>query len=158
MAVIDLGRDIHITVSTIPNIRTEISGKTRTRMDFHGTWSAVQAFAAGAPNLVVLEDVGGGRPFQRGQLVQGHGAGALEMAIVAAGLPIHLETASVWKSALKLKPHKDRKERKGEARRAASRLFPAFSHLWALVKDDGKAEAVLLAWYGATKVLGYVSK
>jgi hypothetical protein len=41
------------------------------------------------------------------------------------------------------------RENKDASRQKASMLFPKFAHLWARKKDDGRAEAVLLAHYGS---------
>jgi crossover junction endodeoxyribonuclease RuvC len=38
---------------------------------------------------------------------------------------------------------------KTASRRLACQKWPAFSHLWARVKDDGRAEAALLAYFGS---------
>jgi crossover junction endodeoxyribonuclease RuvC len=36
---------------------------------------------------------------------------------------------------------------KGESRRRATQLFPDYADQWTRVKDDGRAEAALLAFY-----------
>ena len=38
---------------------------------------------------------------------------------------------------------------KDGARARASELLPSYSHLWQRVKDDGRAEAALIALWGA---------
>lgn len=148
---------LSLVVFDIPTFSVQVGKKTRQRCDMRSTWLKIQGLAGGEPNLVVLEDIGGGRPMQQGATAFGIIAGALEMACVAASLPLHKEEPAVWKKALKLKAHKDRAARKDEARQLASRLFPAYAHLWALKSKDGRAEAALLAWYGATKILGVVA-
>jgi crossover junction endodeoxyribonuclease RuvC len=59
----------------------------------------------------------------------------------------------VWKKALKIKG--TGAEGKNASRVAASQLFPEHAELFSRVKDDGVAEAALIAWYGATQQLGY---
>lgn len=49
---------------------------------------------------------------------------------------------TVWKSST----HTPRD--KGQARRRAQELFPSACHLFARTKDDGRAEAAILAFYG----------
>lgn len=49
---------------------------------------------------------------------------------------------SVWKSNMKLTKNKD------DSRELATRLFPDSAHLFKRKKDDGRAEAALLAYYG----------
>lgn len=73
----------------------------------------------------------------------GKSAGIAEMAVAAHFIPMHHVSPGKWKAAFGLTSDKD------ASRRAASRLFPTFSHLWARAKDDGRAEAVLLAVYGS---------
>jgi len=40
---------------------------------------------------------------------------------------------------------------KGGARLRAAELFPAFATYFARAKDDGRADAALIAWWGVTK-------
>lgn len=74
----------------------------------------------------------------------GFAAGALQQSIVSAGLPMTLISPATWKAILGL-----RGGNKDMSRQLASRLFPTHAHLWARKKDDGRAEAVLLAYYGS---------
>lgn len=76
----------------------------------------------------------------------GFSAGALQQAIVSAGLPMTLITPASWKAILGLRGGA---ENKHLSRELASRLFPTYAYLWAREKDDGRAEAVLLAYYGS---------
>jgi hypothetical protein len=61
----------------------------------------------------------------------------------------HLDTRFVhpatWKAIYGLRGGR---ENKNLSRDKASELFPLFRQLWARAKDDGRAEAVLLAHYG----------
>lgn len=63
----------------------------------------------------------------------------------AAGLqmPTTVITPVEWQRALKCQKGKD-----GNRQRACE-LFPAYSQLFARKKDDGRADAALLAYYGA---------
>ena len=54
----------------------------------------------------------------------------------------------VWKRALGLPPGAD----KALSRQLASTLFPSHTALFKRVKDDGRAEASLIAYYGARKL------
>jgi crossover junction endodeoxyribonuclease RuvC len=76
-----------------------------------------------------------------GQLMEAFGAA--KGIVVAVGYRLHLARPSQWKPALGLT--KD----KALSRRKASLLFPGAAHYFARVKDDGRAEAALLAMYGA---------
>jgi crossover junction endodeoxyribonuclease RuvC len=94
-------------------------------------------------NMIVLEHVQG---------VQGSGAtsafsfgrgfGIVEGVVAGLGLPLTLVRPTVWTKALGVSRDK------GQHRLTASRLWPQQSQLFARVKDDGRADASLLAhWY-----------
>jgi crossover junction endodeoxyribonuclease RuvC len=69
--------------------------------------------------------------------------GVAQMAVAAAGIPMTLVRPAAWKGAMGITGGKD------ASRRRASQILPEWNHLWARAKDDGRAEAVLLAIYGA---------
>lgn len=67
------------------------------------------------------------------------------LGILAAGfVPLTLVTPQKWKRALGVPAEKD------GARARASQLLPAHAALWTRVKDDGRAEAAMIALWGAT--------
>lgn len=76
----------------------------------------------------------------------GDSYGAVKQAVASTGLPMKLISPASWKAILGLRGGKENKDM---SRQLASRLFPVHSHLWARKKDDGRAEAVLLAYYGS---------
>lgn len=63
-------------------------------------------------------------------------------ALEALRIPTNYVTPAAWKRAAGLS--KD----KGQSRRRAVELWPNHSHLFARVKDDGRAEAALIARHG----------
>lgn len=148
-----------VDVHDFPKITLTVSRRARERLDNHKLWSLMQVLSAIGPDLAVLEDIesGGQRPNQRGGVTLGACFGAPYMAIVACGLPLHLTLPRDWKTALKVPAGRTDREKSDAARTAATRIFPANSHLWPLVKHHNRAEAALLAWYGITKVLGVQS-
>lgn len=78
-----------------------------------------------------------------GAFTFGRGYGLLRGICCSNFLTIHDVTPSVWKRALKVTGDKD------EARQRASALLPRHGRLWPLKKHDGRAEAALIALYGA---------
>lgn len=74
----------------------------------------------------------------------GCGYGALRMVLAANFVPYALVTPAVWKRFLGVTADKD------QCRGMASQLFPEDAAQWARKKDDGRAEAALLAYYGRT--------
>lgn len=100
--------------------------------------------AANKSPLVVIEQVGS----MPGQGVAscfdfGRTTGILMGVCAAHFLRIEQVPPSVWKRVLKVPAAKD------GARARASQLLPRHSHYWPRVKDDGRAEAALIALYGA---------
>ena len=75
----------------------------------------------------------------------GYNYGTLRGFIQASAIPLHPIRPATWKASLAVPSDKT------AARAIASRLFPSYSHLWARVKDDGIAEAALIALYGSRR-------
>ncbi len=73
----------------------------------------------------------------------GRALGVIEGALAGLGVPSTLIAPREWTSAMRVKGGKD-----GSRNRAAE-LFPKHAALFARVKDDGRADAALLAVYGA---------
>jgi hypothetical protein len=69
--------------------------------------------------------------------------GALRGILAAYEIPVTLVRPLQWKKVMSLTSDKEL------SRRRASELLPHAAHLWPLKKHDGRAEAVLLAVYGA---------
>ena len=68
--------------------------------------------------------------------------GVVQGVVTAKRIPLHLITPQEWKKYHRLGPDK------GSARGLASRLFPVQADLFSRVRDDGRAEAALLALFG----------
>ena len=73
----------------------------------------------------------------------GRGYGVLQGVIAANFLPLQQVTPQSWKKALRVTGNKD------ESRARASALLPKHAGLWTLKKHEGRAEAALIALYGA---------
>ena len=75
----------------------------------------------------------------------GHGVGSIEATFAVLGVPLTRVTPATWKKHFGL--GKD----KNDSRRKATELWPAKSSYFARVKDDGRAEAALIArWFQET--------
>jgi Holliday junction resolvasome RuvABC endonuclease subunit len=77
----------------------------------------------------------------------GQGYGIVLGVIAALEIPVHLVTPAKWKKACGLDSDKEK------SRALALRHWPARADLFGRKKDDGRAEAALLARYFAEKVL-----
>ena len=74
----------------------------------------------------------------------GRAVGAIEATIALSGIPVTIVEPSVWKRFWKL-PGKD----KESSRQQALQLFPVAHAALARKKDHGRAEASLIALFGA---------
>lgn len=77
----------------------------------------------------------------------GQGYGAIQMALTCHGWERHCVTPAVWKKHFKLSTDK------GVSRSLATSRFPKYGTLFQRVKDDGRAEAALLALYALEKLI-----
>lgn len=77
----------------------------------------------------------------------GRALGVIEGALAGLGVPFTLVPPREWTAAMRVKGGKD------GSRNRACELFPMHAKLFARVKDDGRADAALLAAYGS-KVVG----
>lgn len=76
----------------------------------------------------------------------GAGYGVYRGIIAAYKLPLTLVQPQKWKKTLALPKDKT------VCRRRASELFPVSAHYFGRKKDDGRAEAALIAWYGVLEL------
>lgn len=98
--------------------------------------------------IVAVEHVAS-RPRQAGAFNFGLSTGIIHGILAAQGLPFATVSPSKWKPAMGLQrgPEETYDQNKDRARRLAIRLFPHLEEDLKLKKDDGKAEALLLAVY-----------
>jgi len=96
---------------------------------------------------VWLEQVGV-RPGEGGvgAFTFGRGYGLVRGICAANFLTIHDVTPQSWKKTLRVAGDKD------QARQRASALFPRHAQHWNLKKHDGRAEAAMIALYGAGRI------
>jgi crossover junction endodeoxyribonuclease RuvC len=78
-----------------------------------------------------------------GAFMFGEGYGIVHCAVIANGMVLTEVRPGIWKKAMGVGGDKD------EARRRASELFPLFKSYFVRKMDDGRAEAALLALWGA---------
>lgn len=132
----------NLSIFDMPTYSIKGSGKTKkTVIDLHRLAGIVQNLAK-ETTMAAVEEVGA----MPGQGVTsmfsfGYAAGVVQMAVVGSDIPMHMVRPNVWKKAMGITKDKD------GARRQASRLLPKHASKWERVKDDGRAEAALLALY-----------
>lgn len=101
-----------------------------------------------APTVAVIELVGA-RPGQGvvSMFNFGRATGVVTGVVLACGVPLHRVASGRWKKHFRLDSDKE------NARALALRLWPTSGH-FSRKKDHGRAEAALIARYGAEVILG----
>ena len=137
-----------LAVTDMPFALVQI-GKTK-RRQLSETWLAEQ-LRVYQPDVAWIERVhsmpgqGSASSFSFGMSY-----GMARGVLAALQVPVSLVTPNEWKKHFRLGSDKN------EARLIASRLFPASAMFFSRVKDDGRAEAALLALFGAQQHEGFV--
>jgi hypothetical protein len=127
-----IGGDCPVDVYDIPSANGEIDCATLGRLI--GGWMPTAAFIERASS----------RPGQGVASTFKYGAayGALRAVVQVCGVPLHLVAPHTWKKHFKLDSDKEK------ARALAIRLWPGCPY-FSRKKDHGRAEAALIARYGA---------
>lgn len=136
-AMVTLFPDDSVIVNRVPLMK--MKGKeTPAWSEWWRQWSGVE------PEKIVIEQIGA-RPTQGVTSMFNFGVsyGFVQAIATSTGAPIHFVTPSVWKGKLGLL-----NSDKNASREMARRLMPKIGPEVTRVKDDGVAEAALLAWYG----------
>jgi crossover junction endodeoxyribonuclease RuvC len=125
----------------------DVGGDDKVRRKYNtGAMAALLKQFLGRPDvLVVLESVHS-MPKQgvASSFTFGEGLGMWKGIIAAYGLPLELPSPQRWKKEMLADQGKD----KSASRYKAIQLFPVLSTQLGRVKDDGRAEALLMAEYG----------
>lgn len=136
-----------LIIADVPTHELTVNGKKRVQIDKHnlaGVLRSCNPALEGGRVAAFVEDVhsmpkqGVASSFKFGFV-----AGCIQQAVVDAGFELTLVPPQVWKRRFNLTADKD------AARARASELLPSHAHLWPLKKHDGRAEAALIALYGA---------
>ncbi len=138
-ALVILTSDAAGYVRRVPMVK--LPKETPAWSEWATTWGAALAFGIDA---VVIEQVAA-RPDQGtvSMFNFGRTLGFAHALAAAAGAPIHFVTPAVWKGKFGLL-----KADKSASREKARTLLPLLKEDFRRVKDDGVAEAALLALYG----------
>jgi hypothetical protein len=145
------GDETVAVVYDMPVIKVRVNGKERKRVDAKAVHAIIASLKArnlpldkdDMPTSVWIEDAHAmPREGAVGAFTFGRVAGIVETAAHACGLSPSFVSPVVWKGSLRCPADK------GKARQLASKLFPNAAHHWTRAKDDGRAEASLIAYYG----------
>ena len=107
---------------------------------------------ASANIVAVIENVSS-RPRQAGMWTFAVGVGVIYGCLAAHGIPLNFVQPAAWKSACGLRrlTTETQADTKTKARELAARLFPESADLFRRVRDDGRAESVLIGRFLAVK-------
>lgn len=131
-----------LTIVDMPVIEIERGGKAKREISPHFVAAAIRDFK---PNVAWIEKVGAMPGQGVSSMFQfGRGVGMIEGVLAGLSVPVNYVTPQAWQKAIGLRGGKD------GARLRAVELFPAYASQFARKKDDGRADAALIAWYGAT--------
>lgn len=138
-----------LAIEDMPTHELKRGGKIKRDIDRHRLAALLDLSSPHRPGHVFIEQVGA-MPGQgvTSMFAFGKTYGIVLGAVAAKGLPSSEVTPAVWKKRLGLATGKD------AARKRASELLPGAAHRWPLVKHDGRAEAALIALYGARSLAG----
>jgi crossover junction endodeoxyribonuclease RuvC len=147
IAIIEDGRLIYI--DDMPTVMAKKKSRVDVR-SLRGLLLDVDGFDTTPP--VYLEQVSS-MPMQGVSSAFNFGRtyGEIRGVLIALGFTVHDVTPQTWKFNVGLRAvaGATTKDRKNASRACAIELFPNCAHLFARAKDDGRAEAALIAYYGA---------
>jgi crossover junction endodeoxyribonuclease RuvC len=140
IAYVDNG--VLIRVVDTPSKMVVVSGKERARVDEYGLATEI-SHMVGPFDEAYIENVGS-HPRESGAagFAFGLACGIVRGVLGARGIPYSLVTPQEWKRGMSCPTDKN------GARARAIELFPEFAAQFKRVKDDGRAEASLIALYG----------
>lgn len=133
-----------VQVFDMPAVEIVVGGKAKRRVSPEMLASELRLYAPGAQ--AVVEQVGA-MPGQgvTSMFAFGHAYGLCLGVLAGLGVPTRTVTPGAWKKAMKLNTGKD------ASRAEAARRWPAQAGEFRRVKDDGKAEAALIAAWGCAQ-------
>jgi crossover junction endodeoxyribonuclease RuvC len=127
----------------MPSVEVKRGQKTKTEISPQMLAAIIRARK---PDIAILELVGAMPGQGVSSMYQfGRGVGMLEGCLAALEIPVTYISPVGWQRATGVRGGKD-----GSRARAAA-LFPAYAHMFTRKKDDGRADAALMAWWGATR-------
>lgn len=141
-----------LTIFDIPMREIKKNRKTKTVLDFPAMIDLARTLADIWPDVTVLfEEVGGSKKQgSSGAFTFGKTTGATEMALRCAGFRVVNVPPTKWKAGARLIGAGDTyKERKTASRHKAADLWPEHAAKFTRERDDGRAEAALIARFGA---------
>lgn len=131
-----------LTIHDVPTLAAGTGGK---RVVDHAAFAFIVdvIHKIGAPRLVAIENVAAVKTGMSGAFAYGKGVGILIGTFAAHFAPLRFIQPTAWKRGMRIAAGAG----KDASRQRASEIFPRYADLWRRVKDDGRAEAALIAEY-----------
>jgi crossover junction endodeoxyribonuclease RuvC len=130
-----------LMVEDMPTVEVTRNGKAKREISAQ---LLAEAISAGYAKQAFLERVGA----MPGQGVSsvfsfGRSVGMLEGVLAALDIPTTIIPPTTWQRKVNVRGGKD------GSRERAMQLFPKYASLFSRKKDDGRADAALIAYYGS---------
>jgi crossover junction endodeoxyribonuclease RuvC len=137
--------EVPIKIVDTPTLEVESNGKVRNKYNTSAMAAILQPFFHINACMVILESVHS-MPSQgvASSFTFGEGLGMWKGIIAAFGLPLEMVSPQRWKKEMLADQGKD----KDASRFKAIQIFPELASQLSRKKDDGRAEALLMAEYG----------
>jgi crossover junction endodeoxyribonuclease RuvC len=145
VAIIDIGLEVPKVVALfdMPTVTIKVGKKNRQRIDVLSLALKIDAFSP-MLHAAIIEEVGqvgtDADPFS--SFVFGFATGVVHGVLNTCMVPTQTVKPHIWKLSIGVSSDKSTSIAK------AHRLFPESKEHITLKKHDGRAEALLLAWYG----------
>jgi crossover junction endodeoxyribonuclease RuvC len=126
----------------MPTLEITRNGKKKRQLDLYAIARFIDEHSANIEKAVIENP--GAMPGQgsTSMFAFGFNCAAAQMAVAANFIPMTLVRPATWKHDMGLSKDKD------ATRLKASQMFPQWAHYFSRVKDDGRAEALLIACFG----------
>jgi crossover junction endodeoxyribonuclease RuvC len=131
----------------LPTLTIKVNKSEKVQLDLHRLYQMLKCYEVFSPHVVIEQVNAMPKQGITSAFNFGFTNGALHSMIVCLGYPLSTITPGVWKRAMGIASIEDKADRKDAARKRACQLFPQVAGLFSRVKDDGRAEAALLAYY-----------
>lgn len=125
----------------MPTVEVKIGGAMKHRVSPEAIAAELRAYA---PSAIAFIERVGAMPGQgvTSMFAFGEAYGLVRGVLAGMGIPCTTVTPAVWVKAMRVTQGKD------GSRQRAMELYPSHAHLFKRVKDDGRADAALVAAWG----------
>lgn len=138
-----------LVVHDMPTLAITVGKTKRNRVDLHRLNALILDMSVHAEHALIEEVGAAPSDGVVGAFSFGEAFGCVKMAVAAHEIPMQLIRPQEWKAFHRL-IGKD----KDDSRQRASQLLPEHAAKWVRKMDDGRAEAALIALYGAHLMKG----